>query len=150
MPFLFLLISAIFIVFDQLSKAYIVGNFSLGESKEVLHGVLSFTFLKNDGAAWSILRGQMTFFVILTTIAILAALVYLFNIAKEEMLVAFAVSLILAGGVGNLIDRIRQGYVVDMIQLDFINFPIFNIADCCVVIGVGLWLIVSILEEKKG
>ena len=137
------------IVLDQVVKMAIVKHIKLSEQKPVLKGILSLTHLRNNGAAWSILEGQQWFFV-LTTVIVLAVAVWLWlkNLSKNWY--AIGLTLIISGALGNFIDRVRQGYVVDMFQLDFINFPIFNVADILLSIGFVVLFIGILLEKDEG
>ncbi|MBL1224399.1 signal peptidase II [Enterococcus sp. BWR-S5] len=150
---IYLVISALIVGLDQWTKYLTVENIQLGETKEFISGFLSFTYIRNTGGAWSILEGKMMFFYIMT-VAVVAVLLYLLvkNI-KSSKWFTIGLSLILAGALGNFIDRLRLGYVVDMLKTEFIDFPIFNIADMALVIGVACVFIHLILEEraeKKG
>lgn len=131
---------------DQLLKSWVASSIVLGGSKQLIPGIIELTNLRNSGAAWSIFEGQQTFFTIITIIAIIVVGYFIWQYRKNiSMLIGL--SLIMAGTIGNFIDRLRQGYVVDMFETTFINFPIFNIADMCLTIGV-IWLIICILKEK--
>ena len=103
--------------------------------------------MRNTGAAFSILENQQWLFAVITLVVIGAAIWYLSKHIKGSVWLLSALSLIIAGGIGNFIDRMRQGFVVDMFQLDFINFAIFNVADSYLTIGV-LVLIVMMLKEE--
>jgi signal peptidase II len=124
-------------------------NLRLSEQKSVINGILSLTHLQNNGAAWSILEGQQWFFV-LTTILVLAVATWFWlkNLSKNWY--AIGLTLIISGALGNFIDRVRQGYVVDMFQLDFINFPIFNVADILLSIGFVVLFIGILIEKDEG
>jgi len=131
---------------DQLLKSWVASSIVLGGSKQLIPGIIELTNLRNSGAAWSIFEGQQTFFTIITIVAIIVIGYFIWQYRKNiPMLIGL--SLIMAGIIGNFIDRLRQGYVVDMFETTFINFPIFNIADMCLTIGV-IWLIICILKEK--
>ncbi|MCH5357286.1 signal peptidase II [Limosilactobacillus reuteri] len=131
---------------DQLLKSWVASSIVLGGSKQLIPGIIELTNLRNSGAAWSIFEGQQTFFTIITIIAIIVIGYFIWQYRKNiSMLIGL--SFIMAGTIGNFIDRLRQGYVVDMFETTFINFPIFNIADMCLTIGV-IWLIICILKEK--
>ncbi|AGN99248.1 signal peptidase II [Limosilactobacillus reuteri] len=131
---------------DQLLKSWVASSIVLGGSKQLIPGIIELTNLRNSGAAWSIFEGQQTFFTIITIVAIIVIGYFIWQYRKNiPMLIGL--SLIMAGTIGNFIDRLRQGYVVDMFETTFINFPIFNIADMCLTIGV-IWLIICILKEK--
>ena len=137
------------IVLDQIVKMAIVKNLILSEQKSVINGILSLTHLRNNGAAWSILEGQQWFFV-LTTVIVLAVAIWFWlkNLSKNWY--AIGLTLIISGALGNFIDRVRQGYVVDMFQLDFINFPIFNVADILLSIGFVVLFIGILIEKDEG
>jgi len=131
---------------DQLLKSWVTSSIVLGGSKQLIPGIIELTNLRNSGAAWSIFEGQQTFFTIITIIAIIVIGYFIWQYRKNiPMLIGL--SLIMAGTIGNFIDRLRQGYVVDMFETTFINFPIFNLADMCLTLGV-IWLIICILKEK--
>lgn len=154
-------ISLIFVIalvlIDQAIKFFIMSNVDMYETFYTLkvggHDLFSIIHVRNEGAAWSILSGKTA---LLVAIAAIAILVVLFLIASGRFKLKFEVimlSFIMAGGIGNLIDRIKYKEVIDYIRTDFIDFPIFNFADICVVIGaVGFcitYLIVDTLKEKK-
>lgn len=135
------------IALDQWVKFEIVKNIQLGEVKPFIPKILSLTYLRNTGAAFSILENQQWLFAVITLVVIGAAIWYLSKHIKGSVWLLSALSLIIAGGIGNFIDRMHQGFVVDMFQLDFINFAIFNVADSYLTIGV-LVLIVMMLKEE--
>lgn len=122
-----------------------------GKSLTVINGVLSFESTHNTGAAWSMLEGRMALFIIGAIVFVLA--MFLFDyFKKEQNKVYFAgFVLMLAGAIGNLIDRAVYGYVRDFIKLDFINFPIFNIADMALTVGAIVFSIyvLFIFDTKK-
>ena len=135
------------ITLDQWVKFEIVKNIQLGGVKPFIPKILSLTYLRNTGAAFSILENQQWLFAVITLVVIGAAIWYLSKHIKGSVWLLSALCLIIAGGIGNFIDRMRQGFVVDMFQLDFINFAIFNVADSYLTIGV-LVLIVMMLKEE--
>ena len=141
-----IVIILILTICDQLLKSWVASSIVLGGSKQLIPGIIELTNLRNSGAAWSIFEGQQTFFTIITIVAIIVIGYFIWQYRKNiPMLIGL--SLIMAGTIGNFIDRLRQGYVVDMFEITFINFPIFNIADMCLTLGV-IWLIICILKEK--
>lgn len=141
-----IVIILILTICDQLLKSWVASSIVLGGSKQLIPGIIELTNLRNSGAAWSIFEGQQTLFTIITIIAIIVIGYFIWQYRKNiSMLIGL--SLIMAGTIGNFIDRLRQGYVVDMFETTFINFPIFNIADMCLTLGV-IWLIICILKEK--
>lgn len=159
-----LVVALVLVGVDQLIKYLIVQNyevctgyiksyytFSIGD-----FDVFSLTHIRNSGAGWSILEGKTVFLIAFTSLIMLVILFYMIiqrkTMNKFEML---SLALILAGGVGNLIDRARMIIdpeftgVIDYIKLDFINFPIFNFADMCVVVGgISLIVVFAVLEAK--
>lgn len=139
--------AAVFLAADQFSKFYVVENFALAETKPAIDGLFDFTYIHNKGGAWGFLDGQTWLLLSFTAVALILCIALLVKSGKNDKLLFFSVCLILSGGVGNMIDRIfRDGNVVDFIHLQFMSFPIFNIADCAVVIGAAL-LVVYFIED---
>lgn len=138
------------ILLDQAVKGYVVKEIPLGGMRRFIPKVVSLTHLKNSGAAFSMLENQQWFFTIITLIAMGAAFVYLYRHIEGSIWLLLGLTLIISGGIGNFIDRLRQGFVVDMFHLDFMNFAIFNVADIYLTIGVGLLLIYLLREESHG
>ena len=138
------------IVLDQAVKWYVVKEIPLGGMRAFIPKVVSLTYLKNSGAAFSMLENQQWFFTIITILAMGVAFVYLYRHIKGSLWLLLGLTLIISGGIGNFIDRVRQGFVVDMFHLDFMNFAIFNVADIYLTVGVGLLLIYLLREESHG
>lgn len=138
------------IILDQLVKWAIVSNIKIGEVKGFIPSIMSLTYLQNTGAAFSILENQQWLFTIITLLVIGGAIWYLIKNIKGSFLLISGLTLIIAGGLGNFIDRLRQGFVVDMFQVDFINFAVFNVADTYLTFGVLIMLLVIIKEENNG
>lgn len=141
----YLLVILALVVSDQAFKHWISSTIAVGGLKVVWPDMLALTNLHNNGAAWSMLAGQQGFFLLITLVALAVGGYFLFKNRRRPP-VAWPLVLILAGALGNFIDRIRQGYVVDMFQLLPVNFPVFNLADACLTLGV-LILVVVILKE---
>ncbi|MGT2942287.1 signal peptidase II [Streptococcus constellatus subsp. viborgensis] len=137
------------IALDQWVKFEIVKNIQLGGVKPFIPKILSLTYLRNTGAAFSILENQQWLFAVITLVVIGAAIWYLSKHIKGSVWLLSSLSLIIAGGIGNFIDRMRQGFVVDMFQLDFINFAIFNVADSYLTIGVMVLVVMMLKEEDN-
>ncbi|GKU82400.1 signal peptidase II [Niallia sp. NCCP-28] len=147
----FYYIIALFVIIaDQLTKWLVVKNMKLGESIEVIQNVFYITSHRNAGAAWGILQGKMAFFYIITSVVIVGICYFIQTTAKGKIMYGISLGLILGGAIGNFIDRIRHQYVVDFINTYIFSydFPIFNIADSSLVIGVILLLIVMLREES--
>lgn len=141
---------ALLIILDQLVKWAVVSNIKLGEVKGFIPSIMSLTYLQNTGAAFSILENQQWLFTIITLLVIGGAIWYLIKNIKGSFWLISGLTLIIAGGLGNFIDRLRQGFVVDMFQVDFINFAVFNVADTYLTFGVLIMLLVIIKEETNG
>ncbi len=143
------------VVIDQVTKLMAVNLLAGGESVDVISGVFRFTYVENRGAAFGMLSEHRWVFMIISTLAIVALLIYLWKFRPDSRVACMALSMIIAGGVGNMIDRIFLGYVIDF--LDFCAFPelwawVFNFADACVCVGGGMlavWLIISMISEAK-
>ena len=139
---LYFLLSIILIVIDQAVKAWVRGSLALGESIPFLPHLLDLTYTQNTGAAFSFLAGaDLTWLLALVS---LAATVVLAVLLWKDFFPGFwgrlSLSLILAGAAGNLIDRALLGFVTDMFQTTFMDFPVFNVADICVVCGGALMI----------
>lgn len=129
-----------FFLSDQLIKLKIVNNFDYGEEINIIDNIISLTFIKNTGAAWSILENQTLFLIIFSTPIIVGIIVLLIKTSRSKFVRGLGLSVMLAGALGNYFDRIRLGYVIDMIKLDFYQFPIFNFADVYLFVGLIITL----------
>jgi signal peptidase II len=139
------------VLLDQVTKWLIVKNFSLGESIKVIENFFYITSHRNRGAAWGILQGQMWFFYVITVIVIIGIIYYIQKEVKGKMLLGVSLGLMLGGAIGNFIDRVFRKEVVDFIQTFIFSydFPIFNIADSALVIGVALLMLQMLREERE-
>ena len=144
----YLILTLVLVVLDQLVKYWVVAHIALNASRPLVPNLLALTNLHNDGAAWSILEGQQWFFTVVTILAIVV-IGYLFYRWRHQAALLGPLTLIFAGTFGNFLDRVQNGYVVDMFELLFVNFPVFNVADCCLTIGVVWLLIIFIREEEE-
>lgn len=139
------------VLLDQLTKWLMAGWLAPDKTFPILQDVLHFTYVENTGAAWGMLKDARWLFLIVSSLAILGILAYL--IFKKDKPHGFSLSLaiICGGGIGNMIDRIFMGYVVDFVDFRLINFPVFNLADSCVCIGTFLFVFFYLKDEwKKG
>ena len=150
MLYLFMgLFAAAAVVLDQLTKALVVANIPLFGRVNVIDGLFSLTYTQNTGAAFSSFEGARWLFVVIFAV-FAAAIIWEFS-KKRWPFTTFdrwCIVAIFAGGLGNVIDRVRLGYVVDMIKTEFIDFPVFNVADCFITCGC-IALMVSLLFFNK-
>ena len=140
------------IFLDQKIKQYAAGALSASETKVLIPGILGLTYAQNTGAAFSLFASSTGVLTAITAIALAAGVVALIVVRKKPLIFDICLPLIIAGGGGNLIDRFMNGYVVDYLQTLFMNFPIFNFADClvtCSCIAVIIYLIVEIILENR-
>ena len=137
------------IAVDQLTKAYIAANYVLGgESQTFIKGILDITYIHNSGGAWGMLSGYTWILLSVTIVIMLICITMMLMVGIKNKLMFWAISLVLSGGIGNLIDRIfRNGKVIDFLHFAFFKeFPVFNIADCAIVIGAILLVLYFILD----
>jgi signal peptidase II len=145
---MYFIIIAVVVVLDQLAKYLIRTNLVLDTSIPLIDGIFHITYIHNSGAAFSIFQNKTGFLIVMQLIVIAAVLVYLIKKQKKEhWCLLLSLSLIAAGGIGNLIDRAANGYVVDF--LDFRFWPIFNVADISVCVGCGLLILYMFFIEPK-
>lgn len=146
---IYYLIAIVTVIVDQLTKWLIVKYMKLGESIPVIDGFLSITSHRNRGAAWGILEGQMAFFVIITVLVIVGIVYYMKSFASQSKVYGWGLGLLLGGAIGNFIDRLFRGEVVDFVDTIIFgyDFPIFNVADSALCIGVGLIIFQMFKEE---
>ncbi len=150
-----IILFATLLTFDLVSKYLIVEKLgTVGTSIVVIKGFISFIYVKNTGAAWGVLSGRPIFLIVVSIIVIsLFIFFYVLRVKNLKGNISFwliiSVGFITGGCFGNLIDRIALGYVRDFINFDFINFPVFNVADICLTIGIILLLIYFIFFYNK-
>lgn len=127
---------------------YVIAN-APGATVTVIPGFFSFAYTENTGAAWSILSNATWLLTIISFFASVGLIIFLFKTKDKNRFMRMSVTLILAGAVGNLYDRLFLGYVRDMMKFDFINFPIFNVADVAMVVGVIMLIVYVIFIYKE-
>ncbi|WP_274363344.1 signal peptidase II [Paenibacillus thermotolerans] len=148
------------LILDQWTKRLIVANMNLGDVIPVIGDFFTITSHRNRGAAWGILQGQRLFFIIITIVVVTGIIWYLRRTIKDgRKLLPFALSLLLGGAVGNFIDRLLHGEVVDFLHFYFdftkigipftYDFPIFNVADCGIVVGIILIFADTLLAGRR-
>ncbi|MGI5850932.1 MAG: signal peptidase II [Clostridiales bacterium] len=144
-----ILIVMAIVVLDRVTKHYAITYLKDIESIEIVKGVFSLTYVENRGAAFGILQNQRWFFIVLTIIVSMGIVYYIFTQSNLDTLLRISLSMILGGAIGNLIDRIKFGYVVDMLHFTLIDFPVFNVADCFVVTGTILLALYTLFIADK-
>ncbi len=139
------------IIIDQLTKLIIVNSFGLGESLTVIDSFFKLTHVHNTGAAWSVLQGARFVFVIVALLVSLYLIYYLYKNKSLKKYQRFVIILIVSGAIGNMIDRVLHGYVIDFLDFNIFgyDFPVFNFADCCLTIGVILFAIDTLFINKE-
>ena len=150
-----IIVIALSVIFDQLTKQLAVHFLEKGDPFDVIPGVFRFSYVENRGAAFGMLDDHRWVFMIISTVAIAAMLVYMWKFAPKSIFLTVGLSLVVGGGIGNMIDRVAYGYVVDFI--DFCAFPnlwmwVFNVADACVCVGAGmvmLYFVIDIIKDAK-
>ena len=146
----YLVFIAAVVALDQFTKYLTVTQVKPKGTVPFLPGVLSFTYSENTGAAWSMLEGQQWLFVLIFVVLTAALLLEYFKFRMPfTTLERWLIASVYAGGLGNVIDRVRLGYVVDMIHTDFMDFPIFNVADCFISCGCIALLLHLVFFNKQ-
>ena len=146
---LWALVSALIVLLDFVTKRIVSGSMKLYESIPVIKNVFNITYVKNTGASFGMMSGARWFFVAVTLILICAVIFYTVKNKIHDKLFLLSASFVIGGGIGNLIDRIATGAVVDFFDFCLIDFAIFNVADCFVVVGVILIVLYYILDDIK-
>jgi signal peptidase II len=145
-----LAIAGLVLVADQVTKFAIRASIDPNQSVPIIHGLLNFTHVRNTGAAFGMFSQGQPIFIAATIVAIILIIVYHLKTKETELLFNVALGLELGGALGNLVDRLSQGWVTDFIHVR--NFPVFNIADSAIVTGVALLILVmirDIIRERR-
>lgn len=137
------------VVLDQLTKYFAQLYLQPVGTMPFIPGIMELRFVLNDGAAFSSFAGARLFLILFTGIAIAALALYLFWKKPPKRLERTALVLLIGGGLGNLIDRVRTGVVVDFFATTFVDFAVFNVADCFVCVGAAMLILYVFLEERK-
>lgn len=148
------------VTLDQATKMYIHTQFYLGETVSIINDLFNITYVRNTGAAFGIFRDsgetfRNVFFLAMPPLAIIVILSILWGVKESDRLQIFALSNVFGGAIGNYIDRLRFGYVIDFLDVHYkhkFTWPAFNVADACIVGGVGLLMVIMIrqfIEDRK-
>jgi signal peptidase II len=144
---LFLVVSLLTLLVDQASKAYIMKKMFLGQSFPVIANIFHITYIQNPGAAFGFLANRTAFFIIISLLVIAGIIIFYLKHQLKKGIMPVAMGLIAGGALGNLLDRIRFGEVVDFIDLRV--WPVFNLADSAIVVGAGLFII-ALWKSERG
>lgn len=145
---MFIATAVLVIVLDRITKIYIDHHMALGESRPLLGKLAELTYIHNNGAAFSILQGKQTALIILTLAVMTGIAAYVSHYGKKlSFAERFSLALIFGGGIGNLICRIKSGYVIDFINIHFI--PVFNVADIAITVGCVIFCLCVLLPKNK-
>lgn len=141
----------VLVLIDQLSKYIVAQNMTLYESIPIIKGVFEIHYIQNPGTAWGLLPNKQLLFSACTVIIFIIGFTIYYKCVQLEKYADIRILLIviLAGGLGNFIDRIRYKYVIDFLYFKLINFPVFNIADCYVTVGFILLLLIVFFKYKE-
>lgn len=147
------LFTIIFLVgLDQYTKQLVVAYIPEGSKLEIIPNFFNITYVKNTGAAWSMFEGQRTIFIVITIASVIYFSYLLIKEKDKPFINKLCYLLIIGGAIGNFIDRVFNAYVVDFLSFKlfgFYDFPVFNLADCFLTIGVFLFIILSLVEMKN-
>jgi len=148
--FIYLLLVILMLGLDQASKYFIVNNFDLYESKEIINNFFNITYVRNYGAGFSIMQNQTYVFFVITIVALTIISYLLYKSKDNEILNRVSYILIIGGALGNFIDRLHTTYVVDFLDFNLFGwaFPVFNIADCFITVGAFILIISTLIEGK--
>lgn len=141
------IVAIIIALVDQASKFFISSNLNLNEPVPVIQNFFYLTLVRNTGAAFGLLKNSTLFFAGISFAAVLFIIFYLRRRTGKNFTFELGLTMILGGAIGNLIDRVRLGYVVDF--LDFLVWPVFNIADSCITIGAFLVLLSIFIHKNR-
>ncbi len=145
---IWLIISVLLIIADQLLKYFVVSGMSVGDTAFSILNIFDITYVRNKGAAFSILSGKMSVLSVISIVFCIAVIVYWIRKKPTHPLICTALTMMFAGAFSNAIDRIFRGFVIDYIHTAFIEFPVFNIADICITVGAVLLALYVILFDK--
>lgn len=143
------LFAAFIVAADQISKYFVSHSMALHESRALIPGVAELYYVRNSGMAWSLLSGARWFFVVITIALLALLIVAIWKKMFPQKFELFCLAAIMGGAIGNLIDRLLYGEVIDMINVTFIDFPVFNVADCFVTCGAILLVVYMLIFDRK-
>ena len=147
---LVLLLGLAVLILDQLTKHWIRSVYTYGDSDPVIRGFFNLVYVRNDGAAWNMLSGHSIILILVSIVVLILLLIYRRSFLKEQFSHRILLGLMIGGIIGNLIDRIRFGWVTDFLDFHIgtYHWPSFNVADSAICIAVTLYIITNVLEER--
>ncbi len=143
------LIAVVAVILDQITKYFVVQNIELYGTKPFIPGVMSLYHTRNTGAAFSMFSEHRWVFMVFSVISMAMIVYILWKEYKRHILMNISLGMILGGGIGNMIDRVRLEYVVDFFHTDFVDFAIFNVADCFITVGAVVLAVYLLFFEPK-
>ena len=149
---IFTLITLLLIICDQVSKIAVLKYLKPIGTSVVIKNIFSLTYVENRGAAFGILQNSRWIFICATIIILAVLIIYKIKYKPQGKIINTSLCLLISGAIGNLIDRIFRGFVVDMLEVTFIEYPVFNVADCFVVVGailLGVYIMFIYKEPEK-
>ena len=148
---LVLLLGLIVLFVDQLTKQAVRSQLTYNESIPVIDGFFNLVYVRNDGAAWNILSGHGIVLILISVSVLILLVIYRRSFLQEQFSHSILLGLLIGGIAGNLIDRIRYGWVTDFLDFQFgsYHYPSFNVADSAICIAIGLYLITSYIQKRR-
>ena len=148
---LVLLLGLAVLLLDQFTKQWIRSSLVHGETRPVIEGFFNLSYVRNDGAAWNILSGQGAVLILISLAVLVLLFIYRRSFLKEQLSHRILLGLMVGSIVGNLIDRIRFGWVTDFLDFQFgsYHYPSFNVADSAICIAVGLYILTNLFQKKE-
>lgn len=145
---IFAIVAVALLVLDRATKVWAESALA-GGGLDFIPGFIGFTLVHNKGASFGMLQGATVFFVIITVVICAAIIVYLIKYKRHTALEAVILGLIFSGALGNAYDRLFNGQVTDFLHFEFFDFPVFNVADCCITIGIICWAVFIIFSKNS-
>ena len=148
---LVLLLGLVVLIFDQLTKQAIRNHLIYGESRPVIDGFFNLVYVRNDGAAWNILSGHGIILILISVSVLVLLFVYRRSFLQEQFSHRILLGLLIGGIAGNLVDRIRFGWVTDFLDFQFgsYHYPSFNVADSAICIAIGLYVLTNLFHKEE-
>lgn len=146
-----LLLGLAILILDQLTKQAVRDHFYYNETHPVIDGFLNLVYVRNDGAAWNILSGHGIILILISISVLVVLFIYRRSFLQEQLSHKILLGLLIGGIAGNLVDRIRFGWVTDFLDFEFgtYHYPSFNVADSAICVAIGLYIVLNFIHERK-